>query len=401
MLKFYSGFSNALDSSEAVYQSLVCAFGEVNSFDCELVICHVTMGHDFDKILSELRTQCPSAQITGCTVGGVVGKEGFSEDIRAFGLLAIRGNKSDISVTSLDAPVKRDFEFESELLVNNLYDQTPNANIILYYPGFLCSSVETFFKVAENKFGKNIKIIGGISIDNNKFLSNFQFVNEKILENNSIVVGLTDPSIEVISFASHGFESIGKPMRVTGKKPETITELDGKPAWNYICNKLDVPLTTSSQDLIFYGVLLKELDTVLQKEFDDRFYVYGAAFRSQGDEIYRIRSISLGDELFLGYHNEKLVFEKLEIMMDKVVGKLLHRTTLAVIHSDCCFRGRQSVNKILKEELINKIQQPIFNGTPLPWLGMYGGGELCPLGGSNFHQAFTTSLNILVRRNGL
>jgi small ligand-binding sensory domain FIST len=34
----------------------------------------------------------------------------------------------------------------------------------------------------------------------------------------------------------------------------------------------------------------------------------------------------------------------------------------------------------------------------VPWLGLYGYGEFCPLGGGNAFHTFTSSLFLVVRR---
>jgi small ligand-binding sensory domain FIST len=69
-----------------------------------------------------------------------------------------------------------------------------------------------------------------------------------------------------------------------------------------------------------------------------------------------------------------------------------------VFQTDCLLRGRTLFNKVMKDEITAMMQNAFLNGgeTP-PWLGMYGFGEFCPLGGENLFHTYTTSLLVLYR----
>jgi len=85
-------------------------------------------------------------------------------------------------------------------------------------------------------------------------------------------------------------------------------------------------------------------------------------------------------------------------MMNRIIERLKGRVPLAVFHADCQARGRLLFNRIMKDEIINRLQFPICKGENIPWLGMYGGGEITPLGGKNHVHIYTSSLYVLVRR---
>jgi hypothetical protein len=56
------------------------------------------------------------------------------------------------------------------------------------------------------------------------------------------------------------------------------------------------------------------------------------------------------------------------------------------------------VDRILKEELVSKMQLPFYtNGECPPWLGMYGFGEFARLGGKNTYHNYTTALYVIYR----
>ncbi|MFW6289168.1 MAG: hypothetical protein ACOC2Q_05250, partial [Spirochaetota bacterium] len=81
-----------------------------------------------------------------------------------------------------------------------------------------------------------------------------------------------------------------------------------------------------------------------------------------------------------------------------ILAKLDGRRPLAVFHADCLLRGRLLFNRIVKEETVALLQGPICDGTDVPWLGMYSGGEFGPLGGRNMVHIFTSTLAVVTER---
>ena len=53
---------------------------------------------------------------------------------------------------------------------------------------------------------------------------------------------------------------------------------------------------------------------------------------------------------------------------------------------------------MLKDEIIAKMQYPLVQNQAVPWLGLYGYSEYCPLGDRNRFHSYTTSIFPLVRR---
>ena len=54
-------------------------------------------------------------------------------------------------------------------------------------------------------------------------------------------------------------------------------------------------------------------------------------------------------------------------------------------------------NKIVKDEIIEKMQEPLMKDGKVPWLGMYGFGEFTKINGKNLFHNYTTSIYALVR----
>jgi hypothetical protein len=91
------------------------------------------------------------------------------------------------------------------------------------------------------------------------------------------------------------------------------------------------------------------------------------------------------------------MFDGVDRMTKQILELLKGKKPLAVFHADCLLRGRFSLNRILKDEFINRMQYPICQGDPIPWLGLYSGGEFAMIGGKNWFHTFTSSLFVIHR----
>ena len=108
--------------------------------------------------------------------------------------------------------------------------------------------------------------------------------------------------------------------------------------------------------------------------------------------------IEEGTKLWLTKRDEPLIFSEMDRIVRDIIDRMGGRTPVAVFHADCLARGRFLFNRIIKEELVGKMQFPFCeNGACPPWLGMYGFGEFARLGGENEYHNYTTALYVLYR----
>ena len=92
-----------------------------------------------------------------------------------------------------------------------------------------------------------------------------------------------------------------------------------------------------------------------------------------------------------------MMFNGVDWMVKKIVDELQGRKPVAVFHADCVLRGRFSLDRILKDEIINHMQSPICKGEDIPWLGLYSAGEFVMLGGEAWFQQISSSLFVIYR----
>jgi small ligand-binding sensory domain FIST len=108
--------------------------------------------------------------------------------------------------------------------------------------------------------------------------------------------------------------------------------------------------------------------------------------------------VAQGMELWLTVRDEERIFGDMDRMMARMTARAGDRELLAVFHADCLARGRFLFNRVMKEELVGRMQYPLSrDGVVPPWLGMYGFGEFARLGGRNTYHNYTTALYAIYR----
>ncbi len=397
-MEFFSGSSRVVDSKRAFAECLEGMLGKKENPDCGLIIFYTAMGHNFGDLLIRAHKLCPNAQIVGCTCAGIIGRDGADESMKALAIMAVRGTKNEFAVASADNITgSNSFEVASQL-AQDLKNQNPNINMIHLLASGIDIAADKAIKGIESVFGPGIPVFGALSSDNMKAISNFQFVGEKILEKGVVAVGFADASLEIITQATHGFIVTGPPFEVTRSHSNRIFELDGQPAWRQFTDRLGLTEEAQLAETIPIGALAEELPEHLHKEYGNRHILRVITKKETDGSIFMPVSCPVGTKLWLTKRNEKRIFNGLDRMVEQIVERCGGRRPVAVFHADCGARGRLLFNRVLKDEIVSRMQYPLSKDQDVPWLGMYGFGEFAKIGGRNWFHNYTTALSVILRR---
>lgn len=397
MLEFYSGNVRMANTERAVDQCIKMAFESEVPADIQVVIVYAALGHKLDKVYDYVKKQLQHATVLGASCGGVVGSHGVGESMNDIGILCVSGDKEQISAGFVDnVTFENSFDKMKELSESLKVDTDNTASVMITIPGFDCAMdrvVDGFIQV----FPEKTHLTGGVSSDNMKGVTSFQMFDGKLSEHMIWAVAFADPTLACVSRATHGFDVIGDALEITGTDGLKITEFDNKPAAQVYSSQYKVTEDSIATDMMPFGAMAEMLPEEYWSEYGSQYRLNGLAGSDGPALIYRTH-FNVGSKLRLAVRNEKKIFEEMnriiKEMSDEIQGEIL-----AVSHSDCIARGRFSLNEIKKEELINIMQEGLSKNENIPpWLGMYGFGEFCPLGGKNFHHTFTTSLTAIYRK---
>ena len=401
MLEFGSGNSGVVNSKQAVAECLEIALG-TDRADCSLLVLCTSMGHNFRDILSEAHRLAPHAAVVGTTCAGVIGGDGPNESMRALAAMTVRGPKTCLTVTGLESLLEIDYYEAGVSIARNLAAANPRLSFVLLYFSpfeYARGPVDDTIRGIESVLGPDVPIIGGLSMDNSKIVTCFQFLGNQVFERGAVAVGFSDPDIEVVCGSNHGFTVLGKPLVATKTDRNHVYELDGSPAWVSLCNRLGLPEQAHPMSLFPYAGLAEELPEDLRTVYGSQYIGrFAAALTDESRGIYCYHNIERGTRLWLLKRDESQIVEGIAHLTRQILSKLDGRRPLAVFHADCLLRGRLLFNRIVKEETVALLQVPICGDTDVPWLGMYSGGEFGPLEGHNTVHIFTSTLAVVAER---
>jgi len=399
MLQFFSASTSMVDSKRAVRESLEIALAGEPNLDCDLIIFHTSMGHNFKELLSEARKVAPGAQIAGCTGAGVIGAEGPNQSMKALAIMAVKGPKSEFAVTTVESWENKDpFETAAEMS-RNLHQLKPDSRMILFFPSAIgILPADKIIEGIDSVFGSEVPIFGGNAIDNMKAVRCFQFFNDTILENGALMIGFSDPTLKFFGQANHGMK-VMKEMSFEATKAESnlIFELDGYPAWKTIAKILDIPASTPWPEYGMLAFLAEEVPLPFRDALGENYIMNLIYGDPDTGVLICNRTVRQGSYYYLAKRDEELMFQGVDQMARRIAGHLEGKKPAAVFHADCTIRGRVSFDRVLKDEIVSRMQYPIFQGQKIPWLGFYSGGEFARIGGKNIFNIFTTTLNVLYR----
>jgi hypothetical protein len=396
MLDFRSGSTRVVNPGNAIEECITLA-KDGNQFDAKLVILHASIGHNLLELSKHAKTHYPDARVVGTSCAGVVGREGVSETMKDVAMMLVSGD--EFAVAHVDK-LSGDNSFQcGQQLANDLKAQKSGINMIyLLGPGIDISN-DRLIAGIEDVLGGEVTIFGATSSDNMRGVRTFQVVDDQMFEHAAYAVGFADPSLVVDTMATHGFLAVNEPMVVTKASGNIIYELDGQPAWKVYTQNMSLPESATTADTIPIGALAEELSPELAEEYGNPHILRVVTHTGDKGALIYSTDIEVGTKLWLTVRDEDLIFTDMDRMVGEMSANAGGKKPVAVFQADCLARGRRLFNRIVKEELVHKMQHPFAtDDVPPAWLGMYGFGEYAKLGGENTYHNYTTTLAAIYRK---
>jgi hypothetical protein len=398
MISFFSASTRMVNSRRAMQECIEAAFGEGQAAECDLLLIHASIGHNFADLADQAREMLPGARVLGASCCGIIGSEGVSESMKDVAIMAMKGARGEIvSAAVNDIYAHNSFDKAREL-GRALKAQNPAVNMVYFLASGIDIADDLCIKGLEAELGESVTIFGATSADNMKGIVSYQIVDNAVHEHAAFAIGFADPSLRVLTRATHGFVAASEPMTVTRSEDNRIIELDGKPAWEVYTERLGLDASATCGDTIPIGALAEQLPEQLQKEYGNDFILRVVTKKEDNGTMHYATCCPEGTRLWLTSRDEELIFSEADAMMRWFDEQAEGKKPVAVFHADCLARGRYLFNKVMKEELVAAMQEPLAdNGVIPPWIGMYGFGEFARLGGKNEYHNYTSALYAIYR----
>lgn len=395
MLEFASSNTRAVNPERAVLEALELAYG-TTSPQPDLVMLNAAVGHDLVALSDAVSANCPGARVLAASCAGVVGPDGPGESLHDIAFVGITGEGMTVAhVDGLFGPTS--FEKGAELARQLLDAPQPVTMMYLLASGIDIANDQIIDGI-ESVLGRDVVIFGATSSDQMQGVATFQAIDGELFQHAAFAVGIWDPTLVVDTQATHGFVAIGEPATVTAVEGNQILELDGTPAWPAFLEKLGLPATATEADTIPIGALAEELAPDLAEEYGNDHILRVVTHHTDDGALVYATSSAVGTRLWLTVRDEDRIFDDMDRMLAAMTSRHRGQYPVAVFQADCLARGRRLFDRVMKEELVHRMQQPFARDGVLPaWFGMYGFGEYAHLGGRNAYHNYTTALAALYR----
>lgn len=395
MLKFSSASARIINSRHAIAECFQAAAGD-RIAETDLVILHASMGHNFEELIDEARKLAPRARIVGASCCGVVGSEGVSESMKDVAVMLVEGR--DFAISHADGIRGHNSEETARQMAEAVRRERPDVNMIYFMASGIDIANDACIRGIESVFGPDITIFGATSSDNMKGVTSRQVFDDGVYEHSAWMIGFADPSLSVVTRASHGFMAVGSPMVVTKGHGNKIEELNHRPAWLEYTDRLGLHPEATCGDAIPIGALAEALSEEDAAVYGNPHILRVVTSKDERHGMDYPVTVREGMEVFLTVRDEERIFSDLDRIVAEIVEEGRGRKIAAVFHADCLARGRHLFNRILKEELVSRMQCPFMEDGVVPsWLGMYGFGEFARLNGRNTFHNYTTAIYAIFR----
>lgn len=395
MLNFYSASTRLGNPERAILECLEASLGQENP-SCDLIIINASIGHNLEQLVAHAQQHCQDARIVAASCAGIVGKEGVSESLKDVALMAVRGD--EFCIAHVDGIFGWNAEEQAKALARQLLQQNPAINMVYLLVSGIDMASDQLIKGFESVLGPDVTLFGATTSDNMRGISTQQALDSSTFTHGAIAVGFADPSLEVETQATHGFIANGDPLVVTRAEGNRIIELNGHPAWQEYLSRLGLPESAGLADSIPIGAIAEPLSEQQAQAYGNSHILRVVTHVDSNGALVYPTYCQTGSKLWLTLRDEERIFTDLERMIAAMQVKAAGRKPVAVFQADCLARGRRLFNRIMKEELVQRMQHPFSTDGNVPaWLGMYGFGEYARLLGENTYHNYTTALAALYR----
>jgi hypothetical protein len=404
MLNFRSASVRIADSVRAVDECIEIMYGQESPPEGSLWIVAAVIGHKLEKVASAIHARIPSASVLGSSCGGIVGREGAGESMTHLAVMTVEGPSDAFARSAAEGFHAQNAREKGLELAKDLQSKLPDTHTIYLLSPGLDSCNDALLASIHEVFGTGITVFGGASSDNYKGLITSQYIGDKACADGIWAVGFADDTLKAAARATHGFSAYGDPMTVTKANRNIILELDGQPAWLTYSRRFGEISEDEVKKALVSGGLAIELDPALAEDYGNKHILRMGLPQADTGSIRLSVSVKEGDRFYLTTRDEDLIFSEqkkalLSLQADIAADSPGGARPVAVFQTDCLLRGRTLFDKVMKDEIVAMMQNafPCGGETP-PWLGLYGFGEFCPLGGQNLFHTYTTSLLVLYRQ---
>ena len=389
-MKWASSISEQTALEGAIEECIAGVRGYLGSEAPHLAVTFVSPHHqaDYEQVVSLVRKEFPTANVFGCSGGGIIGNGQEVEQRPAVSITAAVLPDVEIVDFHLESDSLPDLDAGPtswEDLVKVSEGQDPQF-VVLADP--FSFAVQNLLMGLDFAFARSAKI-GGLASGGNQLGDNALFLGDQTYRSGAVGLALHG-NITVDTVVAQGCRPVGHSMRVTQSRRNVLVELDGQPPLTVLkelferSNDRDRELMRNS---LFLGVVMDELlDDPQQGDFLIRNVV------GMDD---RTGVLAIGEMLKEGqlvqFHlrDAETSADDLTAVLDRYAMDNRENQVQGALLFSCLGRGQYLYGRPNHD---TGIFQDKLGQVPLG--GFFCNGEIGPVSGTTFLHGYTSSFGM-------
>ena len=388
-VKAASATSRKPNGQDAVREA--CEFAlknsSLNRADWALIFASVYYEGEYKRMLCKCKEILKTDRIVGCSALGILTEQGEINDPPVLALLV--GSSSEMEIKPFFIPeLERGGRFIAEEIIENI---PSNCKSVVLFPDIFHFDSDPFFEVLNDynqKREEPLQIVGGAPSSENPNCGTVQFAG------NEVACGAISGFYLCNSFSprvavTQACKLITETMEITASEGNWILELDNKPAFAVLREKLPEPIWKDMGILLRSILLSFPADESLPLN-EKNFLVRNIAGIDQANEIIACGgSIKSGMKIAFALRNPDSARDHLKEILQNLKEDFQNTTPQFGLYFNCCARGKDlygfgdnDISYIVKE----------LNSFPL--IGLSSFAEIGPIAKKSFLQAYTGVLMV-------
>jgi len=279
-----TGQARDADGESAGRAAVEAALADADRDRADFCQVFATDGYDYEAALQGVRAVAGTdAAVIGCSAAETFTDDGVEDDAVAVSVVASDSHRFFTGVgTGLEESVPAAVEEATDDLPSDVSGY-PYLSAIVLHDGLLGIGEELAL-TAKRKLGPKVTVAGGTAADGFRYETTPVFHDGTVVED-AVVVALVASADPVAVSVGHGHEPISEPHEVTRSAGRTVSELDGRPAFEVWKDAVREPVRRT---------LDLEIDDLDHERLPRIMGTYGFGLDQGGR--YAIRQMLPGDE---------------------------------------------------------------------------------------------------------
>lgn len=372
MIKAGVGISKSQNTAEAAQEACKEALDKAGSA-ANLIIVFSSVAHNQEEVVKGVRAVSKDIPLVGCSDAGEITTQGST-----IGKIAVMALNMDRVQCSLGCGIGADKDSfvsgkQAAEAVKSATEVPPSLFMMLGEG--LAENGAAALRGVQSVMGKNFPIMGGSAGDDFKFEKTYQYINDKVLNNSVVGVGLSGDFVFGVG-VRHGWEPVGPTMKVTKSEGAKLIEVDGRPALSIYEDYFGKRAEELIKEPIAKMAYTYPLG--MSVEASSELLLVNVVIANKKGEITCAAEILEGVEIRLMLGDAEKAIEAARKAAEDAKKQLQGSQPKAVIVFDCMARWKLLGSR--RGEEITAIQEVL--GKDVPLIGFYTYGEQAPLGGA-------------------